>query len=267
MLQRFPMSSVQLLRMEPNFWSGPGRGSDPNFCPEPGRGCLWSEPESRIRGMVCNCTIGKLPWGNTWNFSLFSFPIPFWWLFLPPFFLPSFQDLQDLQDGCLTRRSQHPTSLCQPLVGTAMPAAQNFWFRQDRIFSLLRSGFFVTSLGVACKDDIPPNRWEFLLRNCKQSNRVWASPKNFESFIYQEQTKRYPIQLFVLAKGLLNNGRGPVLGDWCEKIRKPNDLTFIGNNWKTFQNLLETVCSTYFPKLLIGQDLMVETNPSNIIWY
>ena len=97
---------------------------------------------------------------------------------IPSTLLPAFGSFEDLQDGCLTRRPQHPTSsLCQPLVGTAMPADQNFWFRQDRIFLQPRSGFFATLLGVACKDDIRASRWEFLLRNCKQANRVKSSSK------------------------------------------------------------------------------------------
>ena len=74
MLQRFPMSSVQLLRLETSAVSGPDRRPEPNFWSEPGRGCFWSDPERKIRGTVCNCTIGRLSWGNTVAFlSLFPF--------------------------------------------------------------------------------------------------------------------------------------------------------------------------------------------------
>ena len=119
MLQRFPMSSVQLFRLEsdPNFWSRPGFVS--------------LRSERRILGRVCNWTIGELPWKEIFQFSLFSFCF-----FYGNFFLLSY--FGSLQDGCLTRRPQHPTSLCHPLVGTAMPADEEFWFRQDRFF--LRQG-------------------------------------------------------------------------------------------------------------------------------
>ena len=66
-------------------------------------------------------------------FSFLSFLFAF---FYGNFFLPFY--FGSLQDGCLTRRPQHPTSLCHPLVGTAMPADEQFWFRQDRFF--LRQG-------------------------------------------------------------------------------------------------------------------------------
>ena len=68
------------------------------------------------------------------NISIFSH-------FFLLFFMETSSSFGSLQDGCLTRRPQHPTSLCHPLVGTAMPAAEKFWFRQDRIFLLPRSGF------------------------------------------------------------------------------------------------------------------------------
>ena len=45
----------------------------------------------------------------------------------------------------------------------------------------------MTSLGVACKDDIPASRWEFLLRNPKQTNRVYSSQKDSRFFIYKEK--------------------------------------------------------------------------------
>ena len=118
----------------------------------------------------------------------------------------------------------------------------------------------MTSLGVACKDDIPANRWEFLLRNCKQTNRVVSSQKYFAILCEAMNCVEDLLYVFCNPKGRWTMAKDPCRGtDHSTKYR-----SHLREKRKKIQNVFGNVCSTYFSRVLIGPDGMVETNPSTV---
>ena len=192
MLQRLPMSSVHLLRFETSAASGPDRLSEVNFwlaldvagvfwlllLLDPGGWMLQSG--SRDLGTVSNCTIGWLSWGKSSD-SLYICPsIPTGSLILHRSFLSVLSRWDDYKIGDLKGWFLGAYKMAawrgdlntQPATCRYCNAScGGILVLPGQIFSLTKLHFSVTSLGVACKDDIPACRWEYRWRNRKRLNR------------------------------------------------------------------------------------------------